>query len=189
VHRVLAKLASRNRFLLLALCVVCFWLIVRGQSEVNVPKVLTIDRPLVLPVMMSSDVETALSLLSSDNLSASGAVDLEIRCEPTTRRDAPNVRVFLNHPSATQKTPIEDPHYVSSFAIYPSPSIADSSEGMLDFVMDATKTLNRLAQMGDFHIGSPLTVTLVATPPRPSSKVTASLSIREVALKRRPALH
>jgi len=136
---------------------------------------------------MSTDVETALSLLSSDHLSASESVDLEIRCEPTTQRNAPNVRVFFNHPSASQKTPIEDPHYVSSFAIYPSPSIAGSSEGMLDFVMDATKTLIRLAQMGDLHKGSPLTATLVATPPRASAKVTASLSIRDVLLKRRTA--
>ena len=187
MHRVFPKLASRHSLLILAFCGVCFWPIVKGQSPGNVPKVLTIDRPLVLPLAISPDVQTALSLLPSDSLSALPTLDLEIRCEPTTQRDAPNVRVFLNHPSASQKTPLEDPHYVSSFAIYPSPSVPDSSEGMLDFIMNATRTLNRLAQTGDLHVGGSLTATLVATPPRPGAKITATLSIREVVLKQRSA--
>lgn len=94
------------------------------------------------------------------------------------------VRVFINAPNLSEKTPITDPHYVGSFTFFGSIHLASSDmKGMagmdhsshnqkLKFVLDATQTIRRvLTSQNPKLIKKEINVQLLAIPLRTGAEV------------------
>ena len=80
------------------------------------------------------------------------------------------VRVFINLPSATSSTPTDDPHYAGSFAFFGTdqPDAPAGAGGehkhQPRFLVNITKTLQKLKRSQELNDGSPIAVQLVAVP-------------------------
>jgi tyrosinase len=76
------------------------------------------------------------------------------------------VRVFLNKPDATQQTPIDDPHYAGSFAIFFDAKAMreEGRHGKPGYVVDITPTIRRLAGAGALTSDNQVAVSLVPVP-------------------------
>ena len=73
------------------------------------------------------------------------------------------VRVFVNKPDATSETPIHDPQYAGSFALFNGSEAEQSRHPSAKFIVDLTMTVKRLwlSKMVERH---QLELTLVAVP-------------------------
>jgi tyrosinase len=78
------------------------------------------------------------------------------------------VRVFLGKPDASADTPLDDAHYVGSFAFFsdtaPMPGMADHPKP--GFVINATPTVRRLSQAGALPTDTQLSLVAVPFPGR-----------------------
>lgn len=72
------------------------------------------------------------------------------------------VRVFVDKPDATAATPISDPHYAGSFAFFTDPKGHAHGPNEAAFLVDATKTIERLNQHNRIRSGDEVTLQLVA---------------------------
>jgi hypothetical protein len=81
------------------------------------------------------------------------------------------VRIFLNTTDVSTRTPIDDPHYAGSFALFADESamkghaVKDAVAGRpkAGFIVNITPTLRKLNQAGSLS-GATLDVTLVPAP-------------------------
>ena len=67
------------------------------------------------------------------------------------------VRVFINKPEASVRTPTTDPHYAGSFAFFADHSSHGHGDGDASFLIDATKTIERLQQHQQVRTGQEVT--------------------------------
>ncbi len=74
------------------------------------------------------------------------------------------VRVFLNMPSATQETPIEDPHFAGTFSFFGTHTENAHHQHQPQFLVHITDTIQRLRQRGELTETTPISVQLVAVP-------------------------
>jgi len=74
------------------------------------------------------------------------------------------VRVFLNMPTATGQTPIEDPHFAGTFAFFGTHVEGAHHEHQPRFLVNITDTLQRLRQRGELNETTPVSVQLVPIP-------------------------
>jgi tyrosinase len=58
------------------------------------------------------------------------------------------VRVFVDMPEASSRTPLDDPHYAGSFAFFVDPEVQMNHEEQPDYHVDITDTLYRLWREG-----------------------------------------
>ena len=144
--------------------------------------VLTLDRPAVMKVEISEGVRRALADFAGKADHERPALALDVICAPFSGADAPSVRVFLNKPNATRETSIEDPHFVTSFGLFPSGEAAPVSPETNRFNLDVTRTLERLARIGENIAGGDFTATFVATPRRATATDAGEVVIKHVAL-------
>jgi tyrosinase len=80
------------------------------------------------------------------------------------------VRVFLDKPEADARTPIDDPHYVGSFAFFGGDHAGHHAESSRpSYFVDATNAVRRLSVEGGFAPGDQFQVQLVAVPVRPGT--------------------
>jgi tyrosinase len=79
-----------------------------------------------------------------------------------------SVRVFVNLPSANERTSTADPHYAGSFAFFGTEPPGAPREGhphqQPRFLVNITDTLQRLKRSGELREGAPMSVQLVAVP-------------------------
>lgn len=81
-----------------------------------------------------------------------------------------SVRVFLNLPSASSTTPVEDPHYAGSFAFFGSeaagaaPTTGGEHKHQPKFLVNLTNTIQRLKKNQELKDGTLLSLQLVAVP-------------------------
>ncbi|MFN0139446.1 MAG: tyrosinase family protein [Pyrinomonadaceae bacterium] len=74
------------------------------------------------------------------------------------------IRVFINMPTATAATPIEDPHYAGSFAFFGTHIEGAHHEHKPEFLVNITETLQRLKQRNELNEKTPVHVNLVVIP-------------------------
>ena len=74
------------------------------------------------------------------------------------------VRVFLNLPTATRETSIEDPHFAGTFAFFGTHVEGSHHSHEPRFLVNVTETIQRLRQRGDLKEDSAISVQLVAVP-------------------------
>jgi tyrosinase len=77
------------------------------------------------------------------------------------------VRVFVNLPTASATTPITDPHYAGSFAFFNDPDVKHAGHAgghgatHASFLVDATRTLQRLRGLDQLRSSGEVTISLV----------------------------
>jgi tyrosinase len=96
------------------------------------------------------------------------------------------VRVFINKPDATEQTPIEDPHYAGSFAIFFDEEAMKSHPGAgghpkPGFLVDVTSTLRKLSQAGSLSTAD-VNVTLIPVPYEGREATTERLTLGRLEL-------
>jgi len=74
------------------------------------------------------------------------------------------VRVFINMPTATAATPIEDPHYAGSFSFFGTHIEGAQHEHKPQFLVNITETLQKLKQRNELIDKNPVSVNLVVVP-------------------------
>jgi tyrosinase len=75
------------------------------------------------------------------------------------------VRVFINLSTAHAQTPTDDVHFAGSFAFFGTQiGTHVDRRGKTEFLVNVTDTLRRLRGQGEFHVGEPIDVKLVAVP-------------------------
>jgi tyrosinase len=95
------------------------------------------------------------------------------------------VRVFVNKPDATPETPIHDPHYAGSFAIFNGAEDHREHAREGNFVVDLTSTVRRLAQSQALEPGE-VDITLVPVPHPNRTPQDATLSLKRLKLGESP---
>jgi tyrosinase len=78
-----------------------------------------------------------------------------------------SVRVFVNLPSADRTTSSEDPHYAGSFAFFgtqPQTPAPGAHQQQPKFLVDLTRTIQRLRERQELRDNTPISLQLVPTP-------------------------
>jgi tyrosinase len=126
---------------------------------------IAIARPISFSAVSREQIDALLGTsLARENIFAS----IDYAQLPATSDFA--VRVFVNLPSASRNTPIEDVHYAGSFAFFGtasssiSPETAGGHSHQPKFLVNLTATIQRLKQHGEWNRGGGLSVQLVAAP-------------------------
>jgi hypothetical protein len=143
------------------------------------PVVLRLDRPATVEVPLSSEARDALRA----RLSAPPPPQIRLSIEGLEVAHDLAVRIFLDLPRATARTPIADPHYAATFTFYAASEPGAPGAARRSFLFDPMRTLKKLAAAPGFAIGPTLPVTLVLAPLRPSSRpADVALSLERVRL-------
>jgi tyrosinase len=122
----------------------------------------SIARPFTTETKLTTDDLAAI--VNSDTAKERVFASIEYAQLPATSDFA--VRVFVNLPNASSRTPIEDPHYAGSFAFFGTTPAAPTNEHrhQPSFLVDLTNTLQRLKRTQQLTASTPLTLQLVPNP-------------------------
>ena len=139
-----------------------------------------VGQPVTLPIPIDPEaVQRVLRERSQERLLLTvGSV------EPPPRSNDFYVRVFLGETDISVETPITDPHYAGSFAFF----VDEDHEGHenMEFLVDATATLERLQELGELSEADEVAIQLLAVPfpDRTPEATTFNLEFLELALVR-----
>ena len=140
---------------------------------------LSINHPVVVYIKVDDEVKHAFAQLAREQ-SIDNTVEIVIRVSPPTTAPAPGIRVFLNKPDATTDTPLDDIHYVGSISLFPVAGAYETED--TPFLLDATKTLRRLAAARELSFDTFTSITLVTVPGQ-TKAIPATVSVRQVTIR------
>jgi hypothetical protein len=144
------------------------------------------SRPATVNIPLSAALRAALGQAAVNAAGAAGAaptvrllvegIEPPAGAAPTPAAPAApansaiGVRVFLGAPEASAATPLDDPHYAGSFALYGRGG-GPTAPARTSFVLDLGRTLRALGPPDRWLHGGELPVTLVAVPLRHGEKI------------------
>ncbi|MFL6857064.1 MAG: tyrosinase family protein [Allosphingosinicella sp.] len=120
------------------------------------------------PLMLRAPFTAANFAGILENRNATERVFVGVESANVPRPSDLFVRVFVNLPEASARTPDSDPHFAGSFAFFGNPAEGHAghaaASGRPRFLVDITATLERLRKTGGMPADAPVTVQLVPTP-------------------------
>jgi hypothetical protein len=122
-----------------------------------------LGQALSVPIDGGIPADLATALRRSPGAVTNNALRIRIEGLSDATAGATRIRVFLNCAYLSPETPIEDPHYVGTVAFFPH-GPGHGSEPTT-FVLDGSRTIQRLSRLGRPEATAPIQVQLIATGP------------------------